>query len=121
MLIPRNQPRQRARCCVVPLGEDRRPPTGDGIIEPQPTLTGEWPSGKAPDSGSGNRRFESSLPSKKLDQKLQDRQLPSESGSPVALSPLACQAALVLEFPKSVRFVPIGATRQSTPRESPAA
>src|SRR5436190_24270546 len=64
MLIPPNQPSQRARWRVVPLGEDRRPPTGDGIIEPQPTLTGEWPSGKAPDSGSGNRRFESSLPSR---------------------------------------------------------
>ena len=28
-----------------------------------PLLVGEWPSGKAPDSGSGERRFESFLAS----------------------------------------------------------
>src|SRR5687768_2615579 len=33
----------------------------DGIIR---LATGEWPSGKAPDSGSGDRRFESFLPSR---------------------------------------------------------
>ena len=31
--------------------------------EPRARNTGEWPSGKAPDSGSGDRRFESFLPS----------------------------------------------------------
>src|SRR5256885_10767027 len=42
----------------------RRRPGVDGIIDPRPTLVGEWPSGKAADSGSANRRFESSLPSR---------------------------------------------------------
>jgi hypothetical protein len=38
--------------------------TGSGIM---PTgSTGEWPSGKAPDSGSGDRRFESFLASQLL-------------------------------------------------------
>src|SRR6266851_6824192 len=47
-----------------PVGGDDGPSSvEDGIIVAQPALIGEWPSGKAADSGSANRRFESSLPS----------------------------------------------------------
>ena len=38
--------------------------------------TGEWPSGKAPDSGSGDRRFESFLPSHSTEQETTPRNAP---------------------------------------------
>ena len=38
--------------------------------------TGEWPSGKAPDSGSGDRRFESFLPSHSTEQETTPRTAP---------------------------------------------
>ena len=40
---------------------ERAARASSGIIRPR--STGEWPSGKAPDSGSGDRRFESFLAS----------------------------------------------------------
>ena len=43
----------------------RHPPGSDGVgrVSSPTGSTGEWPSGKAPDSGSGDRRFESFLAS----------------------------------------------------------
>ena len=50
-----------------PPPETPRPAGRMGLRYHAPRVTGEWPSGKAPDSGSGDRRFESFLASQHHD------------------------------------------------------
>src|SRR6266511_6162960 len=60
-VAPGRPPRLFALALTPPHGRVRRRlPATVGIIA---AFTGEWPSGKAPDSGSGDRRFESFLAS----------------------------------------------------------
>ena len=73
--------------------------------------TGEWPSGKAPDSGSGDRRFESFLASQTTTSRAQRSAEPPDVAASTSLGPRAEEVRswlLRLTTPRFVRLILLG-------------